>query len=1094
MLECIKIGYLNAAGIRNKEHLINQIIEKETLSVMSIAETWLAPNANNPFNNPTFDLRKEATGKYTGLSARGGLTGFQCNKHTQLSLLEQDPHKQWTFTKIHNTIISFVYFPPSTKTKELDEYWDKVIRISDNGTKPLIIIGDMNARLGNITGDSRQDGHFKKVEAWLEHTNFHILNPSRGKWTTINKKGKGIPDHIIATTAATELVEDYIIYDETPTMSDHLPLILTIKLYNSTPYKNSFSRFNVKELQKETKVTQFNEWLEKNKHTIADQVSQLMNNITLGKWNTSPKSDRQQAVDNIYTTFTIWMHTAMANSCGMFHYRPRKEDQSEHIQELENEMKSQWHNMMNYIHEQDGTNFQQAYEQYLNKKRELKTTKNDEKRKGFLQLSEDMTDPSNRVKLVKMISSMKKRKGRSGNGLCMERIDEYTQYFERNTFGSSPTGTVMDGEAPFLNMLDQLSTYPQARNVPIDITKLQRIIKYLPSYKTPGEDRIHNEMIKASSEIAIPIISNMFDIFSRLGTMPSQWKVALIVPIYKNKGSAEDISNYRPIALTSCLRRVYERCLMTQIEFLEKALSPTQAGFRKGTSTMNQIMVMQTLCNEHPSASHAFLDIKAAYDCVDRRKLWNGLLEKGVPLETILIIKDLFDDNSSKLVINGATSQGIRNRRGLLQGSSLSPLLFNVFLDDLLQKLNQEAKLKMGSTESNNAHFADDGNLHADNANTLQQLLDVCHKWSTHNGISFAPQKCVAFVNDEETVQLGDEEIPKRDTMTYLGMEFKRTGIDWEKTTANRIKKFHQQLNWFRSNGLSLNGWQPTSNVGFYKTFLRPLLEYGMAVDIIPNEEMKVIQLAQNQALRSMFSTAHTTSTAAVHKLAGVPSMESRNRSLFATFYKKLKAKIQVRAHNEQKSLTVYRANDTKFMEKIKSDETWRLLDEQKHTNRDSLQILKKRIQANSIQEMTKKQGNVADVIWTNEALKPNPLLKCKIERNRLKTLIHWRLGRVAFHQECRNCSTNSTLSRQHAVTCTDAETKLSRFTPQTRSRHGTIIDDVLNNSKYLQDDYECLEEICKVIQEIRILCLGWKHDVNGELISPHNPRYEEHI
>jgi hypothetical protein len=190
--------------------------------------------------------------------------------------------------------------------------------------------------------------------------------------------------------------------------------------------------------------------------------------------------------------------------------------------------------------------------------------------------------------------------------------------------------------------------------------------------------------------IIAPILTKWFNLQSKTAHFPEEWKTAIIVPIFKNKGSAQEIANYRPIALTSCMRRVYERCVLKEMAKFDDTLSKVQGGFRRKCSTYNQVIALQEFCKNHPKAIHAFLDIKAAYDCVDRRLLWKRI-EKldGMSRPLIRILQGLFDHNVSRLVFHGKLSDPIPNQTGLLKGSSLLPILFNQFINDLLMKLNE---------------------------------------------------------------------------------------------------------------------------------------------------------------------------------------------------------------------------------------------------------------------------------------------------------------------------------------------------------------------------------------------------------------------
>jgi Reverse transcriptase (RNA-dependent DNA polymerase) len=161
-------------------------------------------------------------------------------------------------------------------------------------------------------------------------------------------------------------------------------------------------------------------------------------------------------------------------------------------------------------------------------------------------------------------------------------------------------------------------------------------------------------------------------------------------------------------------------------------------------------------------------------------------------------LRALFDYNESHLLIQGEESAPIPNRQGLLQGSSLSSILFNHFLNDLLQTLNARMeKVTTYGIETNNLFFADDAALHALSREDLQTLLDICEYWSRRNGIRFAPAKCVIVSSrNDEPYFMNGHEIPQQDIFRYLGIFFSSDGIKWEESMQPRIINTTQMTHW----------------------------------------------------------------------------------------------------------------------------------------------------------------------------------------------------------------------------------------------------------------------------------------------------------
>ena len=198
-----------------------------------------------------------------------------------------------------------------------------------------------------------------------------------------------------------------------------------------------------------------------------------------------------------------------------------------------------------------------------------------------------------------------------------------------------------------------------------------QLIESLALGKAAGPDGFMAEFLVYGRKALAPILALFFSKLMNMGSIPDEWKEALIVPVYKNKGSDKEIANYRPIALTVITRRLYERLILKQLNKFVGLLENTQGGFRANRSTLDQCFVLNEIQQINPKAIHAFLDIKAAFDTVNRKILWSNLAnDYGIPVHLVNRLQDLFDDNKSFLVINGQKSVGIQNRRGLLQGSS----------------------------------------------------------------------------------------------------------------------------------------------------------------------------------------------------------------------------------------------------------------------------------------------------------------------------------------------------------------------------------------------------------------------------------------
>ena len=163
--------------------------------------------------------------------------------------------------------------------------------------------------------------------------------------------------------------------------------------------------------------------------------------------------------------------------------------------------------------------------------------------------------------------------------------------------------------------------------------------------------------------------------------------------IYK-KGDREDPGNYRGITLLSVVGKVFCKIINNRlVECLDKEglLHEGQAGFRVNRSCMDNIFtlneLMQGRMREDKLTYAFFLDIKKAYDTVWRNGLWCKLWDMGVRGKMWRIIKKMYEESRSMVLLEGEKSEVFNVEQGVAQGCSLSPILFSIYINDLLKEV-----------------------------------------------------------------------------------------------------------------------------------------------------------------------------------------------------------------------------------------------------------------------------------------------------------------------------------------------------------------------------------------------------------------------
>ena len=241
------------------------------------------------------------------------------------------------------------------------------------------------------------------------------------------------------------------------------------------------------------------------------------------------------------------------------------------------------------------------------------------------------------------------------------------------------------------------------------------------------------------------------------GRVPASVNGSLITPVHK-KGSKLDTLNYRPIAVTEPLMRLYASILNARVLKYTESVglrAETQAGFRPKLSTVHQLFTLQHFVDTQNHAKQplycCFLDLKGAYDRVNRVLLWEALRRLGIDGRMLSAIQSLYANSTVAMKIGNRMGPGLPSETGLKQGCPLSPTLFGLFADGLHRHLLQRCP-GVGPPLRNGTYvpdlgYADDFALLATTPADLQRLIDAAVEFCDQTGmvISVDKTKVVVF-------------------------------------------------------------------------------------------------------------------------------------------------------------------------------------------------------------------------------------------------------------------------------------------------------------------------------------------------------------
>ena len=226
----------------------------------------------------------------------------------------------------------------------------------------------------------------------------------------------------------------------------------------------------------------------------------------------------------------------------------------------------------------------------------------------------------------------------------------------------------------------------------------------LKTNSTPGPDGVPAELlIRCRDALSTPLIILWEESFSR-NIVPQFYKESYVCPIHK-KNDRSVAANYRPISLTSHVMKLAERVvrqIIVQHMEGQDLISDKQHGFRTGRSTLSQLLIhFDEVLNgmlEGDSTDTIFLDYSKAFDKVDHRLLLEKMTRYGFPPNLVNWLRSFLSDRTQVVVVKGAHSREGNVVSGVPQGTVLGPILFIVFINDLINKVS----------ECNVSFFADD--------------------------------------------------------------------------------------------------------------------------------------------------------------------------------------------------------------------------------------------------------------------------------------------------------------------------------------------------------------------------------------------------
>ncbi len=373
-------------------------------------------------------------------------------------------------------------------------------------------------------------------------------------------------------------------------------------------------------------------------------------------------------------------------------------------------------------------------------------------------------------------------------------------------------------------------------------------MKQLKCGKSPGHDKVMNEHLIYGGPILCNCLCHLFQMMQHLEKKPLDMVLGILIVLLKNSmKSHKDPDNYRGITLLTSILKIYERVLLNRLMQWKDQNSidipdEQQIAYQKLMSNINTSFNMQECIyynlEREAKVFAGYLDSSKAFDFVWIDGLFYKLYKLGIQGKFWRCLRDLYKNMYSAVRVNGIVSEKFEVQQSVRQGGVISPWLYLIYVNDLIVQLRKsDLGADIGSTYAGSPFHADDIALLSLTQDGLQNMMNICLRYSRQWRFKINPNKSTIIVfgetkNEHKKGQtqrnwtIGNQKLTESIEHTHVGITMNKFQ-NYKDRTKNACSKARKTLMSLIGCGIKENGLTPLTAIRLYQTIVLPRALHG---------------------------------------------------------------------------------------------------------------------------------------------------------------------------------------------------------------------------------------------------------------------------